>query len=415
VPAYAYLRKSSLPPGANSMSPQAQEDAVRALAKVHGDEADIVLLADWDISGADKFTAKRRGWQELIAAVEDGLATAVYSYSLSRLARSTTEVLAFFKTCAAHHVPVRIVADSVDTSTASGKMMLTILASVAQFESDVSSERRLAANQARRDRGEAIVTDRPFGQKPGEDAAAVVAAFRETRSYTATAKLLNARGVKPRRALAWRASSVIKVIALNAPDLVAPRTVKRVKAGGQSFALARLLRCGACGGLLTGRHVSGTRRTQYYCSRAGTLAHQRATISERSILPAVRAEVERITAIMASTKDHGDPSARRQIEAERERIRDAFQDGLIDKADLAKRLHALAERDSRLESRRILKIARFPVFESTDDPRSFEAVVADPPAVINVFLRRLFDRIDLDAATFQPTHFEWTFPEWRRA
>jgi hypothetical protein len=32
---------------------------------------------------------------------------------------------------------------------------------------------------------------------------------------------------------------------------------------------------------------------------------------------------------------------------------------------------------------------------------------------LNAVLRALFDRIDLDPATFQPMYFPWTLPEWR--
>jgi hypothetical protein len=32
---------------------------------------------------------------------------------------------------------------------------------------------------------------------------------------------------------------------------------------------------------------------------------------------------------------------------------------------------------------------------------------------LNAYLRGLFERIDLDPATFQPRDFAWTVPEWR--
>jgi len=428
VVAYAYLRKSVLPPGSTSMSPEAQQDSVRSLAKVHNDEADIVILADWDISGTDKFTAKRKGWAELNEAIESGVCTAVYSYSLSRLARSTKEALRFFESCKEHRVTVRLVADAIDTKTASGTMLLTVMTAVDQFGSDVASERRLASNDAKRARGIAIVTDTPFGRKAPcpeectkkhrhtgfEDVKAVVEAFRATRSFTAAAKRLNEAGVRPRRADAWVTSSVLKVIHANAPELIAPKTVKRVAAGGQPFALARLLRCGTCGGMLTGRH--GYRgRAQYYCARAGVTPHPRAVISEHLIIPAVIAEVEKSRDVMKRIEQRGDPGARKSIVAARERLNDAYfnPEPIIDKATYTKRLRDLADRESRIESRRILHITRFPVFVDTIDPEDGETVPADPPASINVFLRRLFDHIDVDAATMQPTCFEWTVEDMK--
>ncbi len=397
--AFAYLRKSVLPPGATSMSPQAQEDAVRALAAIHGDVIDADhILADWDVSGSDKMTAKRKGYQQLLAAIEDGRATAVYSYSLSRLARSVPEVRRFFDLATAKHVPVRLVADSIDTSTASGKMMLNMLASVAEFESDVASERRLAANQAKRDRGEVIVTDKPFGQKPGEDAEAVIEAFRRTRSYSGAARLLDAEGVKPRRSKTWRVSSLTKIIKANAPELIAPRTVKRAAAGGGTFTLSRLLHCGTCGGMLTGRHgYKG--RAQYYCSRGAGVDHVRTVISEFLILPRVAEEVAKATKLISRRSNKGDPDARAKLAVERERLIDLAQSGLIDKADLTARMKGIAERESKLVSRSLLTITLFPILVGDN---------ADSPANANVALRRMFERIDVDPVTFQPTHFEWT-------
>lgn len=393
--AWAYLRKSSLPPGVQSMSPQAQEDAVRALARVHSQEiAAEHILADWDVSGSAKHTAKRVNYLRLCDAIASGQVSVVYSYSLSRIARSLTEVLKFFDLCAEHGVPVRLVADSVDTSTASGRMLLRILATVAEFESEVASERRLAANQAKRDRGERIVTDKPFGDKPGEDAEAVVSAFREAHSYGRAARLLNARGVRPRRAKTWRASSVVGVIQRVAPELIVPGTTKRTPAGGQPFVLARLLRCGTCEGMLTGKHNKG--RVLYQCSRGGP-DHPKTTVTESTIIQRVQDEVLKAEKLVVN-RTTSDPTARDRINDERERLRDMFQGGHVDKADFAKRMEKLAEREAKLPRGR-MTVWLWPVLVGDD---------ADSPLTANVKLRRIFERIDVDPVTFQPTHFEWT-------
>src|SRR5690348_6219665 len=137
--AFAYLRKSSLA-RTNDITAEAQEAEVRKLAARHGDKV-LTVLSDMDISGTSKYTAKRKGYQELLQAVGSGTASAVYAYSLSRFARSVGEVSRFLELCESKHVPVRMVADSVDTSTASGRMTANVLASVAQFEAEVAGER----------------------------------------------------------------------------------------------------------------------------------------------------------------------------------------------------------------------------------------------------------------------------------
>src|SRR5436305_698865 len=88
--AYAYLRKSSVRDPAREVSHEVQEAAVRQMAARCGDDEGLVILSDWDKSGrlgADK----RPGYRALLDAIEDGRATAVYSYRLSRLARSIQE------------------------------------------------------------------------------------------------------------------------------------------------------------------------------------------------------------------------------------------------------------------------------------------------------------------------------------
>ncbi len=145
---FAYLRKSRVNNLDASLAPETQEREVREMAQRFDDNGDrLHVLADWDISGAAKYTRKRAGYLELVKAIEAGDCTAVYSYSLSRLGRSVQELSRLFDLCNDHAVPIRMSADTIDTSTASGQMIATILASVAQFESQVTSERRLATNE----------------------------------------------------------------------------------------------------------------------------------------------------------------------------------------------------------------------------------------------------------------------------
>ena len=93
MPPYGYLRESRVVDLATNLAPETQEREVQALAARFGDNGgSLVLLADWDISGAGKHTKKRPGYQELVKVVEDGRCTAVYSHSLSRLGRSVKEL-----------------------------------------------------------------------------------------------------------------------------------------------------------------------------------------------------------------------------------------------------------------------------------------------------------------------------------
>ena len=406
MPAYAYLRKSSVHDPSREVSHHVQEASVRELAKRHHDNGKtLVLLSDWDKSGrlgADK----RPGYRALLNALESGQCTAVYSYSLSRLGRSVPELSRLIADCDKRGVPVRIAVDAVDTSTASGRLLTHVLASVAAFEADVASERVRGAHAAKLARGEKIGTAKEYGDKPGEDAAAVLAAFRETGSYSGAARILNEQGHKPRNGRAWWPSSVRVIVRRLDRSVASQRPSRGYHVGGSDFALARLLRCPTCGTRLTGTRdrLDGKNkgRVRYACRLGTVTPHPRISVSEHLIMPAIREEAGHLLTpeqVEAATDDTGQ---RAELDARRLRILDLYEAGHIDRAEREKRLEAIADKLSRLDSARMI----YAMPSSIDFDRA--------PRKVNDVLRAIFDRIDLDPATFQPVAFAWTVPHWRR-
>jgi DNA invertase Pin-like site-specific DNA recombinase len=423
--AYAYLRKSVVRQDDPTNSAEAQEAAVRALAARHGDAARLVLLSDWDKSGK-LGREKRPGYDALWSAIEAGTATAVYSYSMSRLARSVAELLRLFETCADRHIPIRLDKDVVDTSTASGQMVATILASVAAFEANVAGERLRSAMAAKSARGERIGTAPFYGDGAGDDAAAVLAAFREAGSYSGAARLLNARNVKPRGSKrGWWPSSVSVVVKRLDPSVPALRPSRGYNAGGSDFTLARLLRCPTCDTLLTGtrdrreiirprawppsRHpkdvdVLGPGRVRYSCRLGCVTPHPRVSVSEHLILAAIKAEVAHLRTPAEVETTEGDAEKRGELEARRLRVVDMFEAGIIDRTDRDRRIGAVTEAMAKLDDRRVTLALDVERIDWTK-----------PPRVLNALLRAVFERIDLDPETFQPQPdgYLWRVPEWR--
>lgn len=386
--AYAYLRRSSVSadsPG--DASREAQEDAVRALAARHGD-ADLTILTDWGISGR-KGADKRPGYRALLEAIEGGECSAVYSYSLSRLGRSLQELSRLIADCDRRGIPVRLHADNLDTSTASGRLLAHVLASVAQFESDVAGERVRAAQAARVARGERL------GPPFFADAPTVLAAFDQAGSFSGAARLLNERGVPSQTGKPWWATTVAGIVRRHRHVANAGRGRRTVG----SFLLSRLLRC-PCGTLLTGSTFRG--RVRYACARGAVLPHAKVTIVESAILPAIQAEVARLRPLPAVRTGMDDAQAIRDLEAERGRVLDMFQSGDIDRAERVDRLEGISERMSRLAAKsRLRKVP--------------EVDWAWPAQQLNDVLRAVFDGIDLDPETFmpRPDGFAWVVPEWR--
>jgi hypothetical protein len=282
-----------------------------------------------------------------------------------------------------------------------------VLAAVAQFESDVASERQSDRYAAKLAKGERIGTVKSYGQADGEDADAVLAAFREAGSYSGAARTLNERKIKPRNGRAWWPSSVAVIVKRLDPSVPAIMPTRGYKAGGSDFMLARLLRCPTCGTMLTGTRdrLDGRNRgrVRYACRLGTALPHPRVSVSEHLILPSVQAEAARLaTPEQVAGSEH--VKARSDLEARKLRILDMYEAGLIDRGERERRLQAVNADLARLDSKRAL----------LDVP---EIDWSAPPKAINAVLRALFERIDLDPATFQPVAdgFGWRVPEWRAA
>jgi hypothetical protein len=334
----------------------------------------------------------------------------VYSYSLSRLGRSTSELARLFDLCAVHKVPVRLVVDSVDTSTASGRLLANVLASVAQFEAEVARERILASYATRRERAikngedpiEAVRSSPRYGDREGDNPNAVIEAYRQTGSFTRAARLLNEQGVPTRDGKKWWASSVGVVMSRLDPEVGSRQPTRGVKvASSEGFALARLLKCGTCGHMLTGSRLpdgQGGRRVRYACRFAEGVGHERVTISEHLILPAIEAEAALYRNPDELDGGVGAEERRERLAARRESVLRTLWDGKVERGVAYAELTEIDSELHRLDTR---------------PARDLRLPAGMPPREVNAILRDLFESIDLDARTFQPVEFHWRNPAWR--
>jgi len=336
MPAYGYLRKSSVRDLATETAIETQEREVKALAARFGD-TDIILRSDWDVSGAGKYTKKRTGYLDLKDAIATGRCTAVYSYSLSRLGRSVRELSDLFDLCNERSVPLRLVVDAVDTSTASGRLLANVLASVAQFESEVASERQKARNTTKRLAGESLRTRARYGEREGDDPDLVLKVFREQGSYTRAAKVLNEMGLPARDGKKWWQGSVRLVVKRLDPNIKSPGRGR--KAIG-NFELAKLLICPYCGRFLTGGNTP-TKRYACSASTSGITPHGKTTIASSKVLPWVR---ERTEGYLLSTSTATNATERQVLDEKKNRILDLYADGLISREEVTVRTQPLLER-----------------------------------------------------------------------
>ena len=147
-----YIRVSSKQQDLKSQKPdlQAWADAQRKLP--------VVFYSD-------KFTGKtmeRPGWSKLMAALERGEITTICVWRLDRHGRTAKGLTALFAELQARKVNLVSLKDGIDLSTPAGRMMANVLASVAQYETEVRAERVLAGQAAARAEGKTW-----GGRKPG--------------------------------------------------------------------------------------------------------------------------------------------------------------------------------------------------------------------------------------------------------
>ncbi len=81
---------------------------------------------------------------------------AIVVIGIDRLGRNAAEVMMTIRELGERNIVLRSLREGIDTSNATGRMVAGVLASLAELELELGRERRLAAREARRARGQHI-------------------------------------------------------------------------------------------------------------------------------------------------------------------------------------------------------------------------------------------------------------------
>src|SRR6185369_14592462 len=112
------------------VSLQAQTERVRAMAVVQGAE-----LVDIVVDGGESAkTMKRPGLQRILALVDAREVDAVVVAKLDRLTRSVKDLCSLLELFEKRRVALVSVSESLDTGSAAGRMVITIMGAVSQWE-----------------------------------------------------------------------------------------------------------------------------------------------------------------------------------------------------------------------------------------------------------------------------------------
>ena len=215
-----YVRVSTDRQAEHGVSLEAQEAKIRAMATIQGGEL-IDVIVD---GGESAKSLNRPGLQKLKGLVNGGKVQAVIVAKLDRLTRSVKDLCGLLELFEKRKVALISVAEALDTGSAAGRLVITIMAAVSQWEREAIGERTRDALRHKRGNGERV-GNIEFGYRllpdrchlePDPTEQAALAEIRNLRGQGFTlrgiAVTLNRRGHRTRRGTEWRLESVARVI-----------------------------------------------------------------------------------------------------------------------------------------------------------------------------------------------------------
>src|SRR5580698_5205389 len=215
-----YVRVSTDRQAERGISLEAQAEKIRAMALVQSAELGEIIVE----SGESAKSLNRPGMAKLLALVDAGKVKAVIVAKLDRLTRSVKDLCELLERFERKGVALVSVAESLDTGSAAGRLVLNIMAAVSQWEREAIGERTRDAMSHKRSQGQRV-GNIAFGFRLSGDGQHVepdpaeqeaLSEIRRLRNEGATmrgiAAALNHRAIRTRRSTPWRLESVARVL-----------------------------------------------------------------------------------------------------------------------------------------------------------------------------------------------------------
>lgn len=218
--AVSYCRVSTTGQGQDGVSLAMQRDRVAAWCIGNGHELEAVFVETMSGGRADN----RPELQKAMALVCKRRGILVV-YSLSRFSRSVRDTLELTEQLDRSHAHLASLSESLDTSSAVGRMVFKMLSTLAEFERDVNSERTRNALGHMRRTNRRISLKIPFGHTLDADGTTLlpesaeqsaIARILERRAagmtLAAIAKSMESEGIRTREGGRWYPATVASII-----------------------------------------------------------------------------------------------------------------------------------------------------------------------------------------------------------
>ncbi len=361
---FLYVRVSTEEQALHGLSIEAQTAALQSWAKTNGHKVAGIYI-DAGVS-ARKPASKRPELQRLLGDVRAGKGELIVFTKLDRWFRNIAEYYKVQEVLEKYHMDWRTIHEDYDTSTASGRLKINIMLSVAQDEADRASERIKAINEMKRQKREPLTGDRMpgykiEGKKYVKDPALEAAVNGFFRTYLARGSISAAMDEAGRLGLKLqyhRAHKMLDSTAyygryFDADGMTPPyitkeefdmiqsmrRRVVRKSPKNRVYIFSGLIVCGECGKRMGGR-VNTNQESYYYncqshytrsadCSNQTNLGQRKI---EAFLLETIREKMERQKAELEARPHQRQRDYRGEIATLRgkiDRLKDLYVNDLI--------------------------------------------------------------------------------------
>jgi site-specific DNA recombinase len=162
--AIGYVRVSTDKQADHGVSLEAQAEKIRAMAAIHSAElVDFIIEA-----GESAKSLNRPGMARLLQLVDTRQVEGVIIAKLDRLTRSVKDLCILLERFERRDVALISVAESLDTGSAGGRLVLNIMTAVSQWEREAIGERTRDAMRHKRNAGQRV-GNIAYGYRLGKD------------------------------------------------------------------------------------------------------------------------------------------------------------------------------------------------------------------------------------------------------
>ncbi|MGY3716741.1 recombinase family protein [Sutcliffiella cohnii] len=388
-----YVRVSTNEQAKEGFSIPAQKERLRAFCKSQGWE----IAEEYVEDGWSAKDLKRPKMQQMLKHLRKGKFDLVLVYKLDRLTRSVTDLHELLKIFDQHNVLFRSATEVYDTTTAMGRLFITIVAALAQWERENLAERVKFGIEQMISDGKKPGGHSPYGykfdrdfnctiiEKEAKTVQMIYQLYSDGFGYRSIAERLNDLGIKPRLAKVWNHNSIRDILTNDmyigtyrwgesvipnnhTPIISEPlfrkvqktkdvRALDRKRVG--KFILTGILYCGNCeGNKMQGFYDKRDEKIYYRCQKCNRLTH------EKNILERISSEIQHLITSkeyftsklekqMNEPDDINVPELNKELEKikkQKEKWYDLFVDenNPIPKDDLFARINGLNEREKEI-------------------------------------------------------------------